>query len=440
MSSSSTKQYIFILGRERELCYQELISVLSSFCFKYDIHSLTDFIVLINFIEIDLEHPLDIQPIAMRLGGTIKVYEVAGVSYDAKPKRAILDSIVERSSSDRTIDFAISSYTSLIKRDELNKIGFSIKKELRAQSAPIATRFLALKEEAIASLAVLAGNKIPLKGYEFGIFQYEGKTIVGFLVFLSDPNFWSLIDFGKPAGDKYSGMLPPKLARIMINLALGSAEKEKDQPVDGSKINGRTLVIDPFCGSGNVLLQAILLGLDVIASDVSERAVNASRKNAEWLCEMPRIECRKEQWSLFQADAISEKLLEDLKLQINSYSNIAIVAEPYLGRPKKLKASYKDIDEYDEVKELYLAFLRNIAKLFHQSATNQTIGGHSKSKPVFSLVFPLVEMVGGDRFSLFALSVDEIEKIGYTIIRKPLIYGRDYQIVKREIVLLTLNS
>ena len=59
---------------------------------------------------------------------------------------------------------------------------------------------------------------------------------------------------------------------------------------------------------------------------------------------------------------------------------------------------------------------------------------------VLCLVFPLIETLDKGRFSLCNESVDEIKKLGYTQIHSSFVYGRDYQVVKREIVLLQLKQ
>jgi hypothetical protein len=52
------------------------------------------------------------------------------------------------------------------------------------------------------------------------------------------------------------------------------------------------------------------------------------------------------------------------------------------------------------------------------------------------LIFPRVESSDGGQVSLWSESVDEIKNLGYTLLRPPLVYGRDYQVVKREIIFL----
>ena len=60
--------------------------------------------------------------------------------------------------------------------------------------------------------------------------------------------------------------LGPKLARAMVNL---------------SGCGGRATVLDPFCGTGGILIEAGSMGLRVIGSDVDWRMVEGCLKNLE---------------------------------------------------------------------------------------------------------------------------------------------------------------
>src|SRR3989344_7958542 len=70
---------------------------------------------------------------------------------------------------------------------------------------------------------------------------------------------YSQRDYGRPGRGLVFGSMPPKLAKIMINLA---------------QLPASATILDPFCGSGTILQEALLLGYqNVIGSDVSTKAV-----------------------------------------------------------------------------------------------------------------------------------------------------------------------
>jgi len=413
--------FAFVLGRESELALLEVKAVLGRFGFGFCISSVSDNIAIIKFEEAgSLQMTAD--SLISSLGGTTKIFELYK---KASPdlKKEIIDMVIaEKSENGSKIDFGISNFS---KRTlNINKLGIEVKTALKPQ---IKSRFVAIKEGQELSTIVSQTNKLDGKGVEVGVFdEYLGRLIA-----ISNPFEWSKRDYGKPAGDKYSGMLPPKLARMMVNLSIGES-------------NDKSIVVDPFCGSGNIPIEALMLGHDIIASDISEKAVMDTKLNIEWVIarnEMTKQSIKKiaapsglamtgKTFSIFQADATKHDFLAPLStldLELST-RDVIIVAEPYLGEPKKFKPSKNAVlGEFKKLEGIYLGFLKNLASLLRASSCQLS---------AVCLVFPLVESSDGGQISLFAASVDEIEKMGYTLLRPPLVYGRDYQVVKREILFL----
>ena len=162
---------------------------------------------------------------------------------------------------------------------------------------------------------------------------------------------YSQRDYGRPYRDAKSGMLPPKLAKIMINLAC----LKKDQPF-----------CDPFCGSGTILQEAVLMGYtNVIGCDVSQIAIENTRKNLEWLEKKSNLQ-----------SPISNIHIKNIKLIKTDVKNLsryikdiaAIVTEPYLGPP--LKGNENELffkEELRKLTELYLVALREFHKVLSPS-------------------------------------------------------------------------
>jgi tRNA G10 N-methylase Trm11 len=444
--SFQPQSYAFVLGREKQLCLLELKAVLARFCFSFDVISVYDNLAIIkveNSSDDEIARLIDI------LGGTIKIFKILNTEFRIQELKKMFCEQIFQLESDGKIDYGISSYSRKYNQNFVNKLGLSIKKELKKE---VSLRFVALREGAELAPIVSLKNKLVTEGIEFGLFDHG----VGKLIAISDAEAWAERDYEKPAGDKYSGMLPPKLARIMINLALGTtgtSDKEQGTEASGatrcSSLVASPLMIDPFCGSGNVAMEALMLGLDVFASDISEKAVKDSEENLDWLntkflisnsktnpkFPMPKYEVK-------QIDATSKELIDLLQQRVGDYDCLAIVGEPYLGEPKKFKPSMNAAcGEYKKVKELYLNFLKSLIAVYPSSEGRSSRLPASNSKDiVICLVFPLVETSEGKRYSLYRDCVDEIKKIGYTPLQSPLQYGRDYQVVKREIALLTYRK
>ena len=68
------------------------------------------------------------------------------------------------------------------------------------------------------------------------------------------------------------GSLEPRLARLMISLG----HRSDTEP---------TTVIDPFCGTGGIAIEAMLAGLNVLASDLDPKMVKGTKENLQWASE-----------------------------------------------------------------------------------------------------------------------------------------------------------
>jgi tRNA G10 N-methylase Trm11 len=92
-------------------------------------------------------------------------------------------------------------------------------------------------------------------------------------------------DQNRPKRDAFVGMLPPKLAQTMINLAVGPNQPQIWlQNRDFAKIDGKTpKLLDPFCGTGTVLQEAILKGFTAYGSDLNPKMVDYTKENIKWL-------------------------------------------------------------------------------------------------------------------------------------------------------------
>lgn len=221
----------------------------------------------------------------------------------------------------------------------------------------------------------------------------------------------------RPARDAKVGMLPPKLAQILINL--------------GGEIDESKKVLDPFCGTGVVLQEALILGHPVMGSDLNPRMVEYTQKNLDWLLEKKA--------RFFQ---IKPELIEQKNQFLNSIytgdatdfawpkaSEIGLVAcECFLGSPmSKPPVEIKLKDEKQNCKRIILGFLKNLAKQIEDDT------------PVVIAVPAWLREDG--HYSRISI-IDEITDMGYNLIKfqglsqSDMIYYREGQIVAREIIVL----
>ncbi|MBU1131844.1 hypothetical protein KKC32_01140 [Patescibacteria group bacterium] len=300
-------QYFFILGRENLLSLAEIESVLIRLELKAKlIAKETDFAIF------DFEEKLDETLMMAQLAGTIKIGRVVNQSRNITVQ-ALLDLIPEKETK---VIFGISCYNAKL---PINNLAKQLKNKLKDLDKN--ARFVPAGESALSS-AHVTKNKLIEKGVEIVIMKSKETFFVGKTLAVQDFEKFSHFDYDRPARDTKSGMLPPKLAQMMLNLAEDSEQK---------------CLLDPFCGSGTVLQQAIFLGYEqVIGSDLSETAVRDTATNLHWL----EKELNKK--INFKATKCDIKNLTSI---VKPESISAIVTEPDLGPALRGHENDKELRE-----------------------------------------------------------------------------------------------
>ncbi|WP_048147912.1 TRM11 family SAM-dependent methyltransferase [Palaeococcus ferrophilus] len=142
------------------------------------------------------------------------------------------------------------------------------------------------------------------------VFIFGRREWIGETVRVADPFELKKLDVERPR-QRAILSIPPRLARIMVNL---SEVRE-----------GKAL--DPFCGVGTVIQELLLQGFDAYGSDINPSIVNAAKENVAWLKKEFRV---KRSAHLEVCDA--KKLHRCFRGRFD-----LIVSEPYLGKPLRKK-------------------------------------------------------------------------------------------------------
>ncbi len=375
-----------ILGRETKLCQAELSSL---------------------YPHVQHFGPVSVidspqQPSIGRLGGTTKLAAViTNLPTNTSPAN-LVDAIFHylvQTAGDGKLHFGLSVYSqghSRSTRAEVHKLGLEIKKALRAHGKSV--RFVEGKSGNELGAAQLKYNQLTTKGFEIIVVHTLNGILLARTYAYQDIDSYSKRDWDRPVRDSKVGMLPPKLAQIMINLA----NPAKD-----------STVYDPFCGNGVILQEALLMGFNVLGSDLSDAMVRASTQNTNWLRDHYDITGTSRVWA---ADATKLTELPD---------NSVIVTEGYLGTPihGPLRASQQN-SVIDPVNTLYTQLLSNLRPLLAPGA-RLVISFPCWSTPDGLLHLPVI---------------DQIADLGYTTHQcsgsSTLVYRRDNQFVGREIAVL----
>ena len=181
-------------------------------------------------------------------------------------------------------------------------------------------RFILSKDQFGLSPVLLKKHKID----EFFIDQKNEE--VWQTVWIHDFEHWIQKDRHMPFANAKAGILPPKIARSMINMV----------PMEP---NGK-LLVDPFCGSGRILVEAAELGFTVGGGDILAQQVKETKVNLDSLSYSARLE-------VLDATHLSDKFR-----QVD-----AIVTEPFLGKPNLRPDQIRYL--VPGLQKLYLGCLKN---------------------------------------------------------------------------------
>ena len=285
------------------------------------------------------ELPADtILPNIKTLGGIIRIAEYLEES-ERDHISSSLANILEQTEEGQKIHFAVTTFPS---SSNLNKkVILETKKLLTQKKRNV--RFINRNFQNPDAGTVHKERLVGSSGkYEFLIISAQNKVVLAQTKDAYRAEDFAIRDYEKPERDMKTGMLPPKLALMMINF---SAEN-----------NGLPQKIwDPFCGTGTILGESLLLKIPCIGSDISPQLLKMSRKNLSALTEQIPSPAS---FQLFQHDASSP-----FPYQIKKEKQCTVITEGYLGPIFRQPLSEKDLARArKEVDPLMSAFFRETAK------------------------------------------------------------------------------
>lgn len=306
---------------------------------------------------------------------------------------------------------------------QLQATGLKMKKAIRATERPV--RLVPNKSPELNAAQVIHNKLTGPNGWELLFIKNGPRMLVAQTVKVQDIEAYTRRDRERPMRDTKVGMLPPKLAQILINVASGAIAETKLQnicdipagePIPRTILNQR--VLDPFCGTGVVLQEAALMGYDVYGTDLEQRMIDYTEKNLDWLTGLyPDLEVNPE---LTAGDATNHVWSAPIDL---------VAAETYLGRPFTALPTPEVLNQtISDCNLIIKKFLRNIQ-------------GQIKPGTRLCLAVPAWQ-TGKNQFKHLPL-VDQIEDLGYNRVSfehirdADLIYYRPDQVVARQLLVIT---
>lgn len=329
-STSSTNLFAFSLGRESKLSLAELFALFGKA--SYENHS--DEIALFALPYTDT----DLSAIFRNIGGSVRVMRLIG---ETDEKRFPTDVIREIGKPEGKYVFALGVYGGEFR---LSDIGLRIKKTLK--DAGVSVRLVNIENKNIVS-AVYKKEHLAKSKSEYNLLHLEGVSYLAVTLSCQDIDAYTKRDTGK-VRDMEVGMMPPKLAQMMINIA------------NEWRKNG---IYDPFCGLGTILIEAANMGMPKVAgSDMSAKMVSSSEKSlSEFIAEekiwqerirlawgTPSKDFTDFAGEIFQMDSskINRSGIPSELIEAFQRSEFHIVSEGYLG-----EIMQKDSITMDRVKQ-----------------------------------------------------------------------------------------
>jgi tRNA G10 N-methylase Trm11 len=403
---------IAILGRQPKISLAELESLFGA----EKVTPIGEYAALI-----DTPEPLP----QARLGGTIKSAKLLTKLPSTTLEgafRSLQSSIPEHLAylPDGKLQFGVSIYGFKAQKNWLLRQMLELKKVIRKQGRSV--RIIENKSEALETAQVLYNKLTSPLGWELLLIKDGPDVLLAQTTAVQDIDAYAARDFERPMRDAYVGMLPPKLAQIMLNLAVSGQSFElnsTDLDEANSKIQdprSHTCVLDPFCGTGVVLQEAMLMQYSAYGTDLSEKMVRYTRENLNWLQETLHLQA---QWYLEVADATKHTWRQPID---------AVVCETYLGKPLTALPSATELDQIiHEADQIAEGFLKNI---------------HPQLKSGTRLVLALPAWALKNATFRHLKVLDHLENLGYNRLdlvhakKSDLLYHRENQVVARELTIL----
>jgi tRNA G10 N-methylase Trm11 len=364
-------KYVFILGRNIVLSQAEILSFLEK-----EENNVISTKENKNAFLVEVEEKIEPGTIK-RLGGTLAIGKVLleGENYSK------LDSVMLYMGEENKLNYCLWDYSS-----DSSKALEYLKDRFKQEKLKATLKHLTGKIEMQGRGKI---PKINTKNIQEQYFTFEGEEkYFGRIIEYFNSEEIEKRDMEKPVR-RESLAISPRLAKILINLS---------QAKQGERL------VDPFCGIGVILEEALNQGINVIGIDKDKNAIIGAKKNLKWFG---------------FGDKNYEIINEDSK-KVKIKQGDAIATEPDLGETlKKMTTVNKAKNTLRNFEELMIRVINNL-KL--------NING----RIVFTS--PLIRTIKGRKSANFERIANET---GYEMLEGyPIQEYRDKQPVGRDIVVL----
>lgn len=393
--SSPAVQHFFLLGSTPELSWLELSQTFPDIC---------GLMRLSNQIAGSRILPPNFTPtqILAKLGGVVKIAQLITELPVNQGEPVITEIISHLEQGDNRVQFALAEWG----RDHLPKIEpQTLKKQLIETGKSV--RYRTGPRSGLSAAILLHEHDLQ----EIIVITTNDGTYLAKTSAVQNIDQWQIEDRAKPFAQHERGLLPPKVARMMVAISLGKLSFDKKSDSTHTKL------WDPFCGSGTVLFEGLLLGVpSVYGSDLDMESIRGTEQNWNWFAQAFQDHITANQSLVaFQSDATN---LQAPPFEPRSISHI--VTEPFLGKPTPNLKQISNIQS--GLERMYKGMFKAWRPWLQPRAT-------------IVCVFPKWQLEGEYKQKTFDLHslIDFLEPIGYTTSSEPVVYARPGAVVQREI-------
>lgn len=283
-------KYLFILGRNVNLSAVEVKAFLEKEDVEFRVLGLAG-----NGLLIDCNKRLN--KVIGSFGGVIAVGEVL-VCGDAEKVAEKLDKLNLYHGSSNKLNYAVYDFDAEYFGRFLDYLKHRFKQEgLKATLKKLTGRIKLQSGEEVFKV------NSKLVSEQFFVF----KDCFGRIIEICDYEKLEKRDMEKPVR-RSELSISPRLAKILINL---------------SQTKKNEVLLDPFCGTGAVLQEALLQGIKVVGIDKDRNVLHGAQKNLKW------FKIAKENYKLLVGDSS----------RLNIPMADAVATEPELGELRKSNPS-----------------------------------------------------------------------------------------------------
>lgn len=400
-------RYVFFLGSNPTLSKAELITKLNRNRLKFQIEEDNK-----QYIVLDA---LELSPTLLRqLGGIDRIAKIMATGNSLWNELELAQTLLPFLAKKGSLGFSAIN----IPAWKIHQLALAVKKSLRSLGIKINFILPQSKRTQLNAAQVIFNKLTSDPNHEITIINSADHYFLTKTEQIQDIQSYEIRDTSRPARDARIGLLPPKLAQIMLNLV---PHFLTDPP----------LIYDPFCGMGTILQEGLLFGYRMVGSDNNSHMIEYTRKNIDWL---------KRNFTLPAPSAMAETniFMHDINqpfpVSLNGAVD-AIVTEPYLGQPlKKPLPPAAANAQMNHLSRQYVRFFEHARAAL-------------KDNSYIVFVFPAFrEANNRSNFIMFNKKIfDEITSIGYRLKHLPesgqtsnrgtILYHRPDALVAREITL-----